>query len=335
VVDLADVGETVQHLPGVAWVQEIPFACHPEGASAMREAMAARGLGRAVVAACSCCGLDQICYSCSSQRLRCKGNLAEDAGFEFVNIREQCAFVHRDDPAAATAKAMDLVAAAVARARLAEPWRGKVIATGATALIVGHGPGAEASAEALTALGFNTARAETGAIERIRSEGGDFAVEASGGHLLRARVMILAAESEEERAGLVTAFGTESLFQGRDPLWAPVESRVPGIFLTSSTVAGWAAAARAVGLLRRGWVQIQPTVARVDVARCRGCGDCVAVCPVGALRLVGPDGFAVAQVSEALCQGCGACLAHCPTGAIAAGYSSDRQIEAMLEAMLA
>ena len=170
---------------------------------------------------------------------------------------------------------------------------------------------------------------------RIRSEVEDFAVEASGGRLLRARAMILDVESKEGRARLIAAFGAESLFQVRDPLWAPVESRVPGIFLTNSTMAGWAAVARAVGLLSRGRVQTQPPVARVDGARCRGCGDCVTVCPFGALRLVGQDGLTVAQVSEVLCQGCGTCLAHCPTGAIIAGSSSDRQIEAMLEVMLA
>ncbi|HID87716.1 MAG TPA: 4Fe-4S dicluster domain-containing protein, partial [Anaerolineae bacterium] len=352
VVDLAAMGEALRRLPDVALVEEVAFACHPDGAQAIERAIAERGLGRAVLAACSCCALDQICYSCSTQRLRCKGNLLRNPRgpahprFEFVNIREHCAFVHRDDPAAATAKATELVAAAVARARLAEPWPRGAMAVRTMALIVGRGPGAEASAEALTALGFRVVRAEADAIEGIRGGAGDFAVDERGGRPLRAGAIILAVRSDDERARLVSAFGAESLLQARDPLWAPVESWVPGIFLADSAVAGWAAAARAVGLLGRGWVQIQPIVARVDVARCRGCGDCVAVCPFGALRLVeedpprsprwqGEEGLAVAQVSEALCQGCGACLAHCPTGAITAGSSSDRQVEAMLEAMLA
>ena len=333
VVDLAVVGEALEHLPGVALVQEVSFACHEAGAQAIERAIAEGGLGYIVLAACSCCSLDQICYSCTSQRMRCKGNLLRNPRLEFVNIREQCAFVHRDDPAAATAKAMGLVAAAVARARLAEPWLEKAIAVETTALIVGRGPGAEASAEALTGLGFNVVRAEAEAIERIRGGAGDFAVTVQS-KALTAGAIIMAVESEEERARLVAAFGSESLFQVRDLLWAPVESRIHGIFLADSAMAGWAATARAVSLLSQGWVHIQPNVARVDATRCRGCGDCVAVCGFGALRLVGEEGLIVARVSEALCQGCGTCLAHCPTGAIVAGTSSDRQIEAMLEAML-
>ncbi len=51
---------------------------------------------------------------------------------------------------------------------------------------------------------------------------------------------------------------------------------------------------------------------RVDLERCTGCGECVRVCPAGALSIM--DGHAL--VDEVLCQGCEACLAACPAGAI-------------------
>jgi Pyruvate/2-oxoacid:ferredoxin oxidoreductase delta subunit len=50
----------------------------------------------------------------------------------------------------------------------------------------------------------------------------------------------------------------------------------------------------------------------VDVARCTGCGLCVAVCPTGAMALVGDK----ARVDEAACIGCGACADECARGAI-------------------
>ncbi|MCP4516508.1 MAG: hydrogenase iron-sulfur subunit [Delftia sp.] len=60
-----------------------------------------------------------MCHSCTTQRTRCKEQLGvwddlKGLPLQYVNVREQCAFVHRDDPAAATLKAGDLVAASIA-----------------------------------------------------------------------------------------------------------------------------------------------------------------------------------------------------------------------------
>ncbi len=118
-VDLAAVATRIEARGDVTHIGYVDFACHPEGFDAVRSAWDAQGLDRAVLAACSCCALDQVCYSCTTQRTRCKERLGvfeAIAGMpvEFVNVREQCAFVHRDNPAEATAKAGDLVSAAVA-----------------------------------------------------------------------------------------------------------------------------------------------------------------------------------------------------------------------------
>jgi NADPH-dependent glutamate synthase beta subunit-like oxidoreductase/coenzyme F420-reducing hydrogenase delta subunit/ferredoxin len=119
VVDLDAVESRVGALPGVGLVERIDFACHPEGNAAIRAALSAHDLPGGVLAACSCCALDQVCYSCTTQRTRCKEQLGvwDDLNglpLQFVNVREQCAFVHRDDPAAATLKAGDLIAASLA-----------------------------------------------------------------------------------------------------------------------------------------------------------------------------------------------------------------------------
>lgn len=120
-VDLAALQERVAELPGVVRVEQIPFACLPEGIAALRRATA--GLDGAVLAACSCCNLAHICYSCTTQRVRCRGGLgvwgtAEELplpswAWEFVNLREHCAWVHDADESLEAAA--DLLAAAVAR----------------------------------------------------------------------------------------------------------------------------------------------------------------------------------------------------------------------------
>jgi len=55
------------------------------------------------------------------------------------------------------------------------------------------------------------------------------------------------------------------------------------------------------------------SAARVDPEKCTGCGLCVEVCPVEAIRLEGD----VAVVDPKACTGCGTCVDECPNGAIA------------------
>ncbi|MGQ9788857.1 MAG: P-loop NTPase [Candidatus Hadarchaeaceae archaeon] len=53
--------------------------------------------------------------------------------------------------------------------------------------------------------------------------------------------------------------------------------------------------------------------ATVDVAKCIACGECVKVCPFGAMvKLEGEQ----AVVVELMCEGCGVCKLVCPTNAI-------------------
>lgn len=123
-IDLADLQARVAALPGVVRAEQIPFACLPEGIATLRQATI--GLDGAVLAACSCCTLEHICYSCTSQRVRCREGLGVWNGggdlplpswaWEYVNLREHCAWVH--DPHEALEAAADLLAAATARLRV-------------------------------------------------------------------------------------------------------------------------------------------------------------------------------------------------------------------------
>ncbi|MBD3390847.1 MAG: 4Fe-4S dicluster domain-containing protein [Chitinivibrionales bacterium] len=51
--------------------------------------------------------------------------------------------------------------------------------------------------------------------------------------------------------------------------------------------------------------------AKVDMAKCTGCGVCVDACPLEAISL--ENGKAVVSDS---CTGCGSCVDACPNGAL-------------------
>ncbi len=64
---------------------------------------------------------------------------------------------------------------------------------------------------------------------------------------------------------------------------------------------------------------------RVDEAACTGCGDCVEVCPAGAIALVNGR----ARIDGAACAECGSCADACPPGAIAMAADLARSTEAL------
>lgn len=94
------------------------------------------------------------------------------------------------------------------------------------------------------------------------------------------------------------------------------------------------AAAKAVGLMARGEVEIESTVAHVFSELCSSCHTCVSACPYGAIAMDEKQDPPVALVTEAKCHGCGTCAAGCPISAIAMYHSTDDQILAMVEAFL-
>ncbi len=55
----------------------------------------------------------------------------------------------------------------------------------------------------------------------------------------------------------------------------------------------------------------------IDLAICTGCGDCIAICPTGALGLQGEK---AAVVKPEACTYTAQCEAICPVGAIALPY---------------
>jgi heterodisulfide reductase subunit A len=123
----------------------------------------------------------------------------------------------------------------------------------------------------------------------------------------------------------------------------PVEFSSDGLFVCGvahypkpveeSIAQAQAAASRALALLVRKEVEVEPLVSVVDQEKCMGCGFCEASCPFGAIRLASVPGRGFrAENIPALCKGCGICAAGCPQRAIDMIHFRDTQIFASIEA---
>jgi len=145
VIDFKTVTKRLSDHPGVIRIQEIAQACTEAGAEQIAGEVAEWQLDGVVLAACRCCNLEQVCYSCTDRRQMCQQHLNQhlllprQTAVEFVNIREQCAWAHKDDPRGATRKAVQIVLSGINRARITPPAAidQRVILPGA--LIIGDG----------------------------------------------------------------------------------------------------------------------------------------------------------------------------------------------------
>ena len=288
--------------------------------------------------------MDQVCYSCTYQRVRCKDNLLGrhfDPGnplFEFVNIREQCAWIHESDPQAATATASSMVAAAVAKTRLSVARPRVSLPLEKTVLIVGSGQAATVCQGALSVHRVQALRLRT-IPPQIRQTPGHITAVLGKTTLWKGAALVLAPRSEQEYSLIKAAFDTTARQPRTQPEWGRTDTHRPGVFICDPAVdpivAGMAAAARAAAWLghEHPWPRI--IACEVDPARCRGCGDCEQVCEFGAIQLQEEGDSHVAWIDPLICQGDGTCATRCPAGAIRTGHPSSEQIEAMLEAILA
>jgi heterodisulfide reductase subunit A len=132
-VDTAQVAEYARGLPGVACVVHNKYTCADPGQNEIRAAIAAHRLERVVVASCTPRMHEPTFRACVA------GAGLNPYLLEMANLREHCAWVHAQDRAGATRKAMDLVASAVARAQKLEPQIEPEIEVTQAVLVIGGG----------------------------------------------------------------------------------------------------------------------------------------------------------------------------------------------------
>jgi heterodisulfide reductase subunit A len=134
----------------------------------------------------------------------------------------------------------------------------------------------------------------------------------------------------------------DKFFAEKHPKLAPVSTASDGIFIAGccqgpkdipDTVAqASGAAAQAMSLAAKGFIEIESATSEIDKEKCTGCRVCNDLCPYHAIEYIAAD--KISKINEALCKGCGTCTAACPSGAIAAKQFKDQQINAEMEGVL-
>jgi len=149
-VDVASVEEYVKTLPHVVFTQRNLYTCSETGLLAIKNGIEENKLNRVIVAACTPRTHEPLFRGiCSEMGLN-------PYFFEFVNIREQCSWVHQKDKEKATLKARDLIRMGVARAALLEPLEKFQIDVKPSTLIIGGGISGMTAASNLANQGFDT-----------------------------------------------------------------------------------------------------------------------------------------------------------------------------------
>jgi heterodisulfide reductase subunit A len=134
----------------------------------------------------------------------------------------------------------------------------------------------------------------------------------------------------------------DGFFLEAHPKLRPMDTFTDGIFLAGccqgpkdiqdSVSQASGAASRALTILTKKELEIEPLIAQVNEETCSGCGVCVSLCSFNAIELIkDKEGKTKSKVNEALCKGCGACVGACPSGAMQQHGFKDTQIIPMVD----
>jgi heterodisulfide reductase subunit A len=160
-------------------------------------------------------------------------------------------------------------------------------------------------------------------------------------------ILAVAMEAQADSAQIRRMFNIscsqDGFYLERHPKLAPVSTFSDGIYLAgacqgpkdipASVAQAGAAAAEALSVVDKGFVEIEPNTAWVQENVCSGCRTCIGLCP---FQAISHDPLKrVAVVNAALCKGCGTCVAACPSGAAEQHLFTDEQIYAEIEGVLA
>ena len=146
-LDLEQLADYVKELPGAVHVEQMPYLCSGDAMEAVGRQVKEHKANRLVLGACT--------YVSDSLRgeLAAKAGIGPDA-VSVLNFREEAAWVHRDQPDKALAKAKSLLAMALENASQPDPPPPSVTAVKPGALVIGGGIAGMTAALAIARSGI-------------------------------------------------------------------------------------------------------------------------------------------------------------------------------------
>jgi heterodisulfide reductase subunit A len=132
-VNCEKVVESASGMEDVVVSSDIGYACSEPGQQQIKDDIREHGLDRIVVASCS----PRLHEPTFRQMLQSEG--INPYLLEMANLREQCSWVHMNEPEEATEKAADLVKMSVSRARELRPLEEETLPLTKRTLVIGGG----------------------------------------------------------------------------------------------------------------------------------------------------------------------------------------------------
>jgi len=197
VVDVPAVVEHVKALPFVKHVEENLFTCAQDTQENIKAKIEEHGLNRIVVASCTPRTHEPL-FQETMKECGLNPHL-----FEMANIRDQCSWVHMQEPEKATEKAKDLVRMAVRKAALLAPLHRQKTRIVYRALVIGGGISGMTAALSLADMGY-----EVALVERDEELGGNarhIHYTASGEDVHQLLVRLIGHVTESPRIQIFTA----------------------------------------------------------------------------------------------------------------------------------
>jgi heterodisulfide reductase subunit A len=153
-VNVPEVKEYAKTLDGVVYTEENIYTCSQDAQEKIKKAIKENQLNRIVVASCS----PRTHEPMFQETIREMG--LNKYLFEMANIRDQCSWVHMQQPKEATEKAKDLLRMAVAKSRLLQPLKEPLVEVIKKGLVIGGGLSGMRAALGLARQGFDCALVE-------------------------------------------------------------------------------------------------------------------------------------------------------------------------------
>lgn len=162
VVDVPEVVEYAKTLPGVVYAENNLYTCSNDTQEKIKEIIKEHNLNRVIVASCTPRTHEPLFQ-----------NTVREAGlnsylFEMANIRDQCSWVHMNEPEKATKKSKDLVRMAVSKVSLLEPLQRRKVNVNHNALVIGGGLSGMTAAQEIANQGY-----EVYLVEKKKQLGGN------------------------------------------------------------------------------------------------------------------------------------------------------------------